>query len=90
MDGKKKNSPFPKDMMLSKVLNIPTKEESEKFQGLGYQKACGMILWAARNVYVECSQGISQLCRVMSSPSKKAFEAAIKNCLLLKDQCDYH
>ena len=52
-------------------------EEAKEYLDKGYQRLCGSLLWAARNVYCECAVGISFLCRVMSKPSKKAWEAAL-------------
>ena len=43
----------------------------------GYMKAVGMILWAARNVFLECLVGVSFLCRVMSSPCENAWLCAM-------------
>ena len=40
-------------------------------------RAVGMILWAARNVFMECMVGASMLCRVMSAPSEIAWNAAM-------------
>ena len=34
----------------------------------------GTLLWLGRNCYPELSQGLSQLCGVMSKPNQEAFE----------------
>mgnify|MGYP003337324135 CR=1 FL=1 len=39
----------------------------------GNMKAVVMILWAARNVFLECLAGCSFLCRVMSAPDENAW-----------------
>ena len=44
---------------------------------LGYQRAVGMLLWAARHCYPECKYGVSQLCSVMARPSHLAFKTAM-------------
>ena len=40
-------------------------------------RAVGMIMWAARNVYMECLLGVSQLCRLMAKPTEEAWAAAM-------------
>jgi hypothetical protein len=37
----------------------------------------GTLLWLGRNCYPEISQGLSQLCAVMSKPTEEAFDAAM-------------
>ena len=37
----------------------------------------GTLLWCSRNCYPEISQGVSQLCSVMSKPSPEAFNCAL-------------
>jgi hypothetical protein len=51
--------------------------ENERILEKGYRKAIGMLLWAGRGVYPECMAGLSQLSRVLSCPSEKAWDAAM-------------
>ena len=37
----------------------------------------GTLLWLSRNCYPEISQGVSQLCAVMSMPTEEAYAAAL-------------
>jgi hypothetical protein len=43
----------------------------------GYMHIVGTLLWLSRNCYPEISQGLSQLCSVMSQPTQVAFDAAL-------------
>ena len=42
-----------------------------------YMHIVGTLLWLSRNCYPEISQGLSQLCSVMSQPTQVAFDAAL-------------
>jgi len=64
------NTPFPEKLRLSKDT-APDETESAKVIAQGYQRAVGMLLWAARHCYPECKYGVSQLCSVMSKPAAK-------------------
>ena len=68
--------PYPEKVKVSK-LDQPDDTEVGEVIALGYQRAVGLILWAARHCYPECKYGISQLCSVMARPSYKAFSAAM-------------
>ena len=43
----------------------------------GYMHIVGTLLWLGRNCYPEISQGLSQLCSVMSKPTQEAYDAAL-------------
>ena len=43
----------------------------------GYMHIVGTLLWLSRNCYPEISQGLSQLCSVMSQPTQEAYDAAL-------------
>ena len=79
MVGRKSHvsTPFPEDVFISRDKSKIPKEEARKFLDKGYQRLCGCLLWAARNVYPECQVGIRFLCRLMSHPSEKAWKAAL-------------
>ena len=68
--------PFPDKMRLDKKDAIDDKEV-EEVKALGYQRAIGMILWAARHVFPESKHGCSQCCSVMAVPSRRAFKGAM-------------
>lgn len=57
--------------------NAERRAEGRRVLDRGYMRAVGMILWAARNVYLECMLGVSYLCRVMSCPTEAAWDAAM-------------
>ena len=68
--------PFPENACISKLDEPATSEVSEVLN-LGYQRAVGMLLWAARHCFPECKYGVSRLCSVMAKPTYKAFRAAM-------------
>ena len=80
------STPFPEKTFISKDKSSITKEEADLYLGKGYQRVCGCLLWAARNVFPECQVGCSFLCRLMSHPSKQAWDAAIHMLTWLKEQ----
>ena len=72
-------TPFPPSMILgANEPDQPDENEQRKYRGLGYLRAAGSILWAARQCYIECSFAASQLCSIMSKPSEKGFKAAMR------------
>ena len=75
---KNKSTPFPEHMFLSKLDKSVTDEEVKVVMDRGYQKLVGCLLWVARNVAPEICAGVSQLCRVMSRPSERAWDAGNK------------
>ena len=52
--------------------------EAKEYIDLGYQRLLGSLLWAARGVFRECLAGTSMLGRVMSKPTKQAWDEAIR------------
>ena len=72
------NTPFPEhDKGFITKNDKVSDDDAKMYLGKGYMRMCGLILWAARNCFPECSLGASFLCRVMSRPSKKAYEAGL-------------
>ena len=69
-------TPYPENVKLSKLDN-PDDTEVKQVIDMGYQRAVGIILWAARHCYPECKYGISKLCSVMARPTFTAFKAAM-------------
>ena len=53
-------------------------EEQKAVQEMGYQKLCGILIWACRGTFPECSFAVSQLCKLMSCPSYKCFDRGIQ------------
>ena len=70
------STPVPDKVVISK-LDAVTDEEIREVLKLGYQRAVGMLLWAARFCFPQCKYGVSRLCSVMSKPTHKAFKAAM-------------
>ena len=59
--------------------------ESKEITQRGYMAVCGGLLWATR-IFVETKVNISNLCRVMSKPSKKAWKHAMQCLAWIRDQ----
>jgi site-specific DNA-cytosine methylase len=70
------NTPFLESTRISKLDEVDAEEIQQVLQ-LGYQRAVGMLLWAARHCYPECKYGVSRLCSVMARPTYRAFRAAM-------------
>ena len=70
------NTPFPPGKYLWKSPK-PDPAKTAEVLALGYQRAIGMLLWAQRGVFPECTYGMNQLCRLMSQPTHEAFKAAM-------------
>ena len=70
------STPFLESTKISKLEEVDSEEVKQVLQ-LGYQRAVGMLLWAARHTYPECKYGVSRLCSVMAKPTYKAFRAAM-------------
>ena len=86
LDDTPVDTPFPDNVFISKEKDKASDDEAKEYMKLGYQRLCGMLLWAARNVFAECMVGISFLCRIMSRPSKAAWDAAIHMLKWLRSQ----
>ena len=83
------DTPFPDGLKLSRLphtLGKVPKEETAAVLDRGYMRAVGMLLWAARNVFADCTAGVSQLCRVMSCPDEQAWSAAMHMIAWLRAQ----
>jgi hypothetical protein len=70
------NTFLPAKVNLSKYER-PPELEIQEFQEKGYNRAVGMIVWAVRHVTPIGKYGVTQLCTVMATPGKEAFEAAM-------------
>jgi hypothetical protein len=68
--------PFPQNIRISRI-DVPTEAEIREVLELGFQRAVGIIMWAARHCFPELKFGISKLCSVMSKPTHIAFQAAM-------------
>ena len=76
------STPMPAGTFLSMYNPDSSKREqpdsiTSEIKGKGYMHIVGTLLWLARNCYPEISQGLSQLCAVMSMPSQEAYDAAL-------------
>ena len=63
---------------LLSLQNDSTDEMHNRVLAKGYQSAVGMILWAARCVFPQTLFTVGQLCKQMSKPTEKAWEAAMR------------
>ena len=52
-------------------------ELTNEIKARGYMHIVGTLLWLSRNCYPEISQGLSQLCAVMSMPTEESYAAAL-------------
>jgi len=70
--------PFPPLKILSLAKQEYSEKESRAVLKDDYLGLVGSLLWAARNCFPECSSGVNQLGRVVSRPTREAFDAGIK------------
>jgi hypothetical protein len=63
---------------LLSLQNDATEDEHNRVLARGYQSAVGMILWAARCVFPQILFAVGQLCKQMSKPTEKAWDAAMR------------
>ena len=68
--------PFPEGLILSKS-DEPAEGEVQRNIKRGYQKLVGSLLWCVRHVSPISTYGCSQLCKLMATPTDKAWEAAL-------------
>ena len=92
MFKKARDTPFPPKEMLSRS-EIPQDEVAAKKMHednikKGYMSITGSILWAARQCLPELAYGASQLCRLMSTPTDKAYEHALHMLSYMHGQKD--
>ena len=66
--------PIPPGTTLNKSNAGKDEKEIKMIIDMGYQKLCGACLWLARGVVPESYFAVTQVCSLMSTPSKKAFE----------------
>jgi hypothetical protein len=64
----------------------PPDLEIQECQAKGYNRAVGMIVWAVRHVAPIGKYGVTQLCTVMATPSRAAFEAAMNAIAFLEQR----
>ena len=79
--AKPKDTPFPPREMLSRseIEDDATRAKAvhAHYMKEGSMSMTGCILWAARNTMPELSYGVSQLCRMMSTPTEKSYLCAL-------------
>ena len=89
---KPRDTPFPPKEMLSRSeipeCEIMAKRMHEENIKKGYMSITGSILWAARQCLPELAYGASQLCRLMSTPTDKAYEHALHMLSYMHSQKD--
>ena len=69
------NTPFPEKMFISKDRDGIPESVAKSFIDKGYQRLVGSLLWACRNVFAECTLGVSFLCRRMAHPDLDAWNS---------------
>ena len=77
MPTKKVNDPAPPKLHLSKEDKTEPGEVT-RVLAAGYMAAVGMLLWAVRHCHPIGKAAVSMMCRVMSTPSWRAFNAAMQ------------
>jgi hypothetical protein len=70
-------TPTPPKMFLYMDPEAVDAEESQKYKDMGYQKLVGSLLWAAYRCFPQCASGVHMFCRMMSAPTKDAWDGAI-------------
>eukprot|EP01050_Picozoa_sp_SAG11_P006727 SAG11_NODE_534_length_8654_cov_11.580919_1_plen_1130_part_10 len=68
------------DSIRGKQFLPPSVQESAAIIDKGYRSVCGSLLWIAGRTCPEVSGTVSMLCKVMSRPSRRAWQAALQ-CL---------
>ena len=75
--GKRRvRTPFPEHLLLTKAKK-PREGEVDRNILRGYQRLVGSLLWCVRHVAPIASCGMSQLCKLMATPTDEAWEAAL-------------
>ena len=72
------STPFPTGQagFFTKSQPVP-EEESKRVLDRGYMRLVGMLLWVSRNIAPDCAYGTSMLCKLMSCPSEKSWDAGM-------------
>ena len=70
------HTPCEHNLLLS-LENESTEEENQRVMKRGFQRAVGMLLWAARGVFPQTLYTLGQLCKLMSRPTEQSWEAAM-------------
>ena len=88
LDDGRVETPFDPKVFISKAKSQNTEEEQNVYKDMGWQRLVGCLLWAARNCFPEMMVGVSFLCRLMSRPTKKAWDAGIHMVKWLRQNRD--
>jgi hypothetical protein len=69
-------TPWPTDTIIGTKEEHyqPTSEDQRKYRDKGYLRLVGALLWIHRMCAPEIGFAVSQLCSVMSMPSRQAYE----------------
>ena len=71
------HTPCEPSFLLS-LQDASTEEMHRRVLARGYQSAVGMILWAARCVSPQTLYAVGQLCKQISKPTERAWDAAMR------------
>ena len=75
--GKRRvRTPFPENLILTKAAK-PSEGEVDRNINRGYQRLVGSLLWAVRHICPIASYGMSQLCKLMATPTDLAWDCAL-------------
>lgn len=80
----KPSTPFPQNLHLMKTTVVDD-AESQRVLDRGYMRAVGMLLWATRGCFPECTQGTSQLGSLLARPTEEAWKAAMHSIKWMYD-----
>jgi hypothetical protein len=90
-------TPFPEHLILTKATS-PREGEVDRNIMRGYQRLVGSLLWCVRHCAPIAVYGMSQLCKLMATPTDEAWDAALHLLKYLQQtkrrgirftECDY-
>ena len=80
-------TPFPLKHSFNKET-IVSEQEIQKYMNKGYQRANGLVMWAARHSFKELKFGASLCSSMLSKPNQEAFEALMHMIKWLELNCN--
>ena len=63
----------------------PSPAEQDEYRAMGALSLAGQLLWLARRAYNVILFSVTQLCAVMSKPSKRMWDSGIRILMWLRD-----
>jgi len=80
-------TPIPPSALLT-LASTPDQIEVKRNIDRGYQRLVGSELWVVRHIYPSCSYACSQLCKLMSAPSDRAWQYALQLLVYIHEHRD--